>query len=164
LSVAERHVLDKVREMGHAAGECAAASTPTLPRSKILVINDSPDFLNFMRDFLTAEGAYDVATYDQSEGVLEQVTSAPPDLVILDIVFRNGPTGVEVARQLAETAATAHIPVLFCTALSPRELGDDLRRLAAETEHRILYKPFDLDELLQHLTEMLSPPEHAVDQ
>src|SRR3712207_2730897 len=76
-------------------------------RQKILVINDSPDFLTFMREFLTIEGGYEVATYDQSERVLEQVTSSPPDLIILDIVFRNGPSGLDVANQLAEAADAA---------------------------------------------------------
>src|SRR5688572_7589595 len=53
----------------------------TVDRPKILVVNDSPDFLTFMREFLTLEGGYDVATLDQSEGIIEQVTSAPPDML-----------------------------------------------------------------------------------
>jgi DNA-binding response OmpR family regulator len=130
--------------------------TLALSRQKILVINDSPDFLEFMREFLTLEGGYEVATYDQSEGVLEQVTRTPPDLIILDIVFRRGRSGLEVAEELSTVAETTGLPVLFCTALSEREIADDARTIITARNQRILYKPFDVDELLRHVRELLA--------
>jgi CheY-like chemotaxis protein len=124
-------------------------------RPKILVVNDSPDFLTFMREFLTLEGGYEVATLDQSEGVIEQVTSAPPDLLIIDIVFRGAYTGFDIADRLALAAETANIPVLFCTALFEREVPEHVRELLIKRRHRILHKPFDVDDLLAQLQEML---------
>ena len=132
-----------------------AASSSSASRPKILVINDSPDFLTFMREFLTLEGGYEVATLDQSEGVIEQVSSSPPDLVILDIVFRGSYTGYEIATRLACVAETASIPVLFCTALFAREVPEQVRALLDERGHRVLHKPFDVDDLLTHIQEML---------
>ena len=132
----------------------AAAVTAGAPQ-KILVINDSPDFLTFMREFLTLEGGYEVATLDQSEGVIEQVTAKPPHLIILDIVFRSGPTGYDVAEALAAAAETAGIPVLFCTALSERDVAEEVRERVHVGEQRILYKPFDVDVLLRIVGEML---------
>lgn len=126
-----------------------------LDRPKILVVNDSPDFLTFMREFLTLEGGYEVATLDQSEGVIEQVTSAPPDMIILDLVFRGGMSGYDIADRLMSAAETARIPILFCTALSERDIPEQARTLLAEREHRVLFKPFDIDELLSHVQEML---------
>ena len=131
----------------------------TLVQPKILVVNDAPDFLEFMREFLTFEGGYDVATLDQSEGVIEQCTSARPDLLILDIVFRGSRSGYDVAESLASAAATAGIPILFCTALSPRDIPDDIRALIDQRQQRILFKPFDVDDLLTHIDEMLSAQE-----
>jgi CheY-like chemotaxis protein len=124
-------------------------------RPKILVVNDSPDFLTFMREFLTLEGGYEVATLDQSEGVIEQVTASLPDLIVLDIVFRGQYSGYDVADRLASAAETAGIPILFCTALFEREIPDHVRGLLAERQQRILHKPFDVDDLLVHLQEML---------
>ncbi len=126
-----------------------------LDRPKILVVNDSPDFLTFMRELLTLEGGYEVATLDQSEGVIEQVTSAPPDMIILDVVFRGGSTGYDIADRLASAAATAGIPILYCTALSERDIPDQARTLLEERKHRVLFKPFDIDELLIQVQEML---------
>lgn len=136
-------------------GSAGQPQTVALDRQKILVINDSPDFLTFMREFLTDEGGYDVATLDQSEGVVEQVTSAPPDLIILDVVFRNGRSGLTVADELAAVAELANIPVLFCTALAERDLAADVRELAASRNQHIIYKPFDVGHLLDTLAKML---------
>jgi CheY-like chemotaxis protein len=127
----------------------------TASRPKILVINDSPEFLSVMRDLLTDEGGYEVATLDQSEGVVVQVTGAPPDLIILDIVFRRGPSGLEIAEELAAASETTGIPVLFCTARSEREIADDVRDLITSRNQRIIYKPFDIDDLLRQVGDML---------
>ena len=124
--------------------------------AKILVINDSPDFLEFMREFLSEEGGFEVATLDQSEGVIEQVTATPPSLIVLDIVFRHGRSGLEVAELLSATADTANIPVLFCTALTEREIPADQRARIAERDQRLIFKPFDVDDLLFHIEELLA--------
>lgn len=133
----------------------APSQPPPGARPKVLVINDSPDFLTVMRELLTDEGGYEVATLDQSEGVVRQVSSTPPDLIILDVVFRSGPSGLEVAEQLAAAAETARIPVLFCTALSERDLAEDVRDLVTSRNQRIIYKPFDIEDLLSQVGDML---------
>ena len=131
----------------------------TTVAKKILVVNDSPDFLTFMREFLTLEGGYEVAILDQSNGVIEQVSGSLPDLVILDIALRGGRSGYDIADSLAGAAETAGIPILFCTALFEREVSAHLRAMIAERGQRILHKPFDVDELLTHIQEMLSLPQ-----
>jgi CheY-like chemotaxis protein len=128
---------------------------PARVAAKILVVNDSPDFLDFMRELLVIEGGYDVATFDQSEGVVEQVTGSPPDLIILDFVFGARRVGVEVADLLAASEATAGIPILFCTALSERDIPDDVRERIAARGQRIIYKPFDVDHLLRDVAELM---------
>jgi CheY-like chemotaxis protein len=140
--------------MGETNGEAhaprAGARVP-----KILVVNDAPDFLALMREVLGTEGGYEVATLDQSEGVIEQATSQPPDLLIIDIIFRSGPSGLDVADLLAATAPTAHLPVLFCTALAQHNIPEQVGSMARSRGHRVLFKPFDLSELLTIVAEML---------
>lgn len=125
------------------------------PARKILVINDSPDFLEMMRGILALEGGYDVATLDQSEGVVRQISRDRPDLIILDIVFRQPPDGLAVAASLAEADDTRDLPVLFCTALSERDIVEDVRHQIESRNQRILYKPFEIDTLLSLVAEML---------
>lgn len=123
---------------------------------KILVINDSPDFLGMMREILACEGGYDVATLDQSEGVVRQISSDRPDMVILDIVFRQPPDGLAIADRLAEADDTCDLPVLFCTALAERDIAEDARQRIDSRNQRILYKPFEIDTLLDIVAGMLA--------
>ncbi|MCO5177196.1 MAG: response regulator [Thermomicrobiales bacterium] len=124
--------------------------------AKILVINDSPDFLQMMREILTLEGGYEVATLDQSEDLLLQISVDLPDMVILDIVFHQSPTGPALAAGLAEADDTRDLPVLFCTALAERDIAIDIRQDIESRNQRILFKPFDLDVLLSTVAEMLA--------
>lgn len=139
---------------------------PTCPqraplRRKILVINDSPAFLNLMREILEVEGGYEVATLDQSDGVVIGAAGIPPDLIILDVAFRQGSSGLEVAERLSSAAETASIPVLFCTALREQDIDEQARMSLAARSQRILYKPFDVDEMLQQVSELLAQQDAA---
>lgn len=124
-------------------------------RAKILVINDSPEFLQLMREILAVEGGYEVATFDQSEGVVHQVSCDRPDLVILDVVFHMPPDGLTVAAELAEAEHTRDLPVLFCTALGERDIAEEAHREIHSRNQRILFKPFEIDTLLDIVSEML---------
>lgn len=132
------------------------ASGSAIPkRAKILVINDSPEFLQLMREILAVEGGYEVATFDQSEGVVHQVSCDRPDLVILDVVFHMPPDGLTVAAELAEAEHTRDLPVLFCTALGERDIAEEAHREIHSRNQRILFKPFEIDTLLDIVSEML---------
>jgi CheY-like chemotaxis protein len=128
-------------------------------RRKVLVINDSPTFLDLMREILEVEGGYEVATLDQSDGVIVGADGRAPDLIVLDVAFRQGSSGLEVAERLSSAAETASIPVLFCTALREQDIDEQARALLTARNQRILYKPFDVDQMLQQVNELLA--EHA---
>lgn len=131
-------------------------SSSSAQPAKILVINDSPDFLALMREILTIEGGYEVATLDQSEGLLLQISTDRPDMVILDIVFRQPLTGPAIAASLAESDETRDLPVLFCTALAEHDIAEEIRQEIDSRNQRILFKPFDLDILLSTVAEILA--------
>jgi CheY-like chemotaxis protein len=137
-----------------AVNDLTTTAVARAPR-KIFVINDSPSFLTLMREILEGEGGYEVATFDNSEGIVVGDNGTPPDLIILDIAFRNGPSGLEVAERLANAAETARIPVLFCTALREQDIEQQSRDLAFARNQRILYKPFDVEDVLRHVAELL---------
>src|SRR6185369_6606050 len=88
-------------------------------RPRVLVVDDTADNLFLMSALLEAH--YDVATAASGELALAAMKSAtPPDLVLLDIVMP-GMDGYEVMRRLRRDGATAHVPVIFLTALSSIE-------------------------------------------
>jgi len=85
----------------------------------ILVVDDTPDNLSLMSSLLRTE--YRVKLAPSGERALKIVCADnKPDLILLDIMMP-GMDGYEVLRQLRSKPETAHIPVIFLTAMSAIE-------------------------------------------
>lgn len=78
---------------------------------KILVVDDEIDIVDFIGDYLAAEGYDVIKAYDGIEA-LEKVRKAHPDLVVLDIMLP-GMDGFEACKQIR---AESTIPILMLTA------------------------------------------------
>src|SRR2546423_14526701 len=82
--------------------------------TRIMVVNDSVEFLQLMQELLTDEG-YDVSTVDSGAGSRESAKRIRPDLLILDVRLPDM-TGFEVLNLLRLDPETQSIPILLCTA------------------------------------------------
>jgi DNA-binding NtrC family response regulator len=82
--------------------------------STILVVDDTPNNLKVLFDFLNHAG-YKVLVAENGETALEQIQQIHPDLILLDIMMP-GIDGFETCRQLKKIENTRHIPVIFLTA------------------------------------------------
>jgi DNA-binding response OmpR family regulator len=119
--------------------------TNHLPR--LLIVDDSAEFLSFMEALLTSEG-FPVETAATAEAVRERVAATPPDLVICDVRMPDmEPFGV--LSVLRENAHTRNVPVLLCTG-AVQEV-DQAERWLAERGVEVLFKPFDVEELLARI-------------
>ena len=116
---------------------------------RILIVEDEPAIAEVLVAFLTDEG-YRV-TANVGAAALAEARGDPPALVLLDVMMP-GMDGPEVCRRLKADPHTAHVPVLFLTALPAQVLA---ARLGDCLHDGLLGKPFDFDELLaairQHL-------------
>ena len=116
---------------------------------RILVIDDAPKIVDFIRRGLTYEGyAVDVA-YDGQSG-LEQAEREPPDLVMLDVMMP-GLDGLEVCRQL-RASSNGDVPILMLTAKDA--VSDRVAGLDAGADD-YLVKPFAFNELLARIRALL---------
>ena len=81
---------------------------------KILVVDDEPDILDFLRYNLVKEG-YQVVTASNGEEGVKMAQKEKPGLVILDIMMPKM-DGVEVCRNFEEQAEFDKTLIIFLTA------------------------------------------------
>ncbi|WP_163267218.1 response regulator transcription factor [Chelativorans alearense] len=108
----------------------------------VLVVDDSPEALGFLTRALEEEGIT-VLVSTSGEAALSIAGKVTPDVVLMDAMMP-GLDGFETCRRLKALPGTAHVPVIFMTALT-------------ETEHVVhalesggvdyLTKPINLEEM-----------------
>ncbi|WP_419146780.1 response regulator [Pseudoalteromonas 'SMAR'] len=81
----------------------------------ILAVDDEATNLQVLRQTLAAE--YRLKFAKSGELALELISQERPDLILLDVMMP-GMTGFEVCAKLKQNSGTAHIPIIFVTALS----------------------------------------------
>ncbi len=115
---------------------------------RVTVVNDHPEFLSLLVDFLSEEG-YDVTALAKHQGAFEQIRESKPDIVICDLMFENMPVGWALLDMLYLDPTTRKIPVILCTAAT-RAVQETVPSLAAKGI-MWLEKPFELETLLAML-------------
>ncbi len=83
--------------------------------NRILLVDDSQEFVAALKLFLEHKGFEIAAAYDGVQG-LQRVKEQIPDLIILDVVMPNL-DGWSTLKILQSEEATAQIPVLMLTVL-----------------------------------------------
>jgi two-component system, OmpR family, response regulator MprA len=113
----------------------------------ILVVDDDPHILSFLKRGLVYEG-YTVDTASNGAEALAKARENEPDLVILDIMMP-GIDGIEVCKRFRQVSA---VPILMLTAkgtVDDRVVGLD------SGADDYLVKPFAFDELLARMRALL---------
>jgi signal transduction histidine kinase/DNA-binding response OmpR family regulator len=164
---------DSVRALSLGAAECLAkpvegqAIVGTVRRlldgsmngATVLVVDDEPDTVAFIRDTLKSQGLRVLVAHDgrQALGLLER---RQPDLVLLDIMMPEL-SGFEVLEAIARRPGMNGTPVIVLTAS-----GDaaDARRGLALGARRYMSKPFDVRELVSEVSKQIGtrqPDNHS---
>ncbi len=120
-------------------------------KSKILIVDDNVDAVEFLEKRLRSEGYNTADAYDGEEG-LKKVVEYNPDLIILDVMMPKL-DGYEVCKRLKFDENTRYIPVLMLTAKSDVESKVKGLDIGADD---YLPKPFDYKELSARVRSLLS--------
>lgn len=109
----------------------------------ILIVDDTLPNLKLLSQMLTERG-YQVRAALNGKRALAAIQSAPPDLILLDIIMPEI-DGYELCRRLKADERTCNIPVLFISALSETE--DKVKGFSVGGLDYIT-KPFQLEEVM----------------
>ncbi|MGE3727130.1 MAG: PleD family two-component system response regulator [Candidatus Sericytochromatia bacterium] len=126
------------------------------PCKKVLLIDDSPEFQDYMSD-LFSESSCDFLGAQESKLGYLMAQNYQADLILLD-VFMPEPNGLKLLESLKKNPLTQHTPVIMLSGCS--EAGAVKQSLAQGAAGYIL-KPFQLpfliSELEKHLGVVLFP-------
>lgn len=124
---------------------------------KILVVDDELDICEILQYNLENEG-YEVVTANSAEEAMKLIPSfiSPPwgdgGLLILLDVMMGEISGFQMARQLKENPETAHIPIIFITALDSED--DTVKGLNIGADDYIA-KPLSMKEVKARVAAVL---------
>ena len=114
------------------------------PPAKVLIVDDEPAILRFLRTSLGAHG-YQVSEAEDGAGALKEARRSPPDLLVLDLGLPDI-DGFEVITRLREAGSAVPIIVLS----SRSDEGGKVKALDLGADD-YLTKPFGVEELLARI-------------
>jgi PAS domain S-box-containing protein len=117
-------------------------------RARVLVIEDNPAVTSLLTESLAPDGL-DVEHAPTGELGLARAIENPPDVILLDIGLPGELDGWQVLVELKTRRATAHVPVVVCTAHTGRGTATALG--ASD----FLAKPFTGDQLRDTVARLL---------
>lgn len=119
--------------------------------ARILVADDDPDIRQLVIYSLLDEG-HDVEVASNGQEAIDQVVASPPELMVLDIMMPEV-DGFSVLRELGTRGLLVETRVLVLTAEGSERDWKEAFDLGAD---RYMTKPFDPDEIVRTIAEMLS--------
>lgn len=119
-------------------------------RDLVLVVDDDPDIVRFVRVNLEVEGFEVIGVRDGVEA-LDVAVRDRPDLAVIDVMMP-GLDGLELTRMLRGNPVTSSMPIIMLTAKS--QTVDKVIGLNAGADDYVL-KPFDTMELVARIHSML---------
>jgi CheY-like chemotaxis protein len=130
------------------------------PRAHVLIVNDTQAILDVMRELLEDEGYRVSVSIETVE--LGRIKALQPDVIVQDLLFADSSqeTGWKFLTLVRLDPTTAHIPLILCTAaietVGDTLMAENLERLGV----RVLLKPFNIDDLLTIMSEVLAARVH----
>jgi putative two-component system response regulator len=122
-------------------------------RKTVLAIDDDPDILEYVKSILSPH--YDVKTGTSGDECLALAQSAPPDVILLDVIMAHLGDGLDCLRKLKELQTTKNIPVIMMTSVN--DVYDYRSQIEASfyAHDRWLDKPVKKDVLLKTVREVI---------
>lgn len=124
-----------------------------LMTAHILILDDDLSSLEMLQLVLETEGDYRVTIARTLGEDLSEIERLHPNLILLDFKFGGRELGWDYLQKLRLSRATSMIPIIVCTAAlrDAREQEEILLQKGIP----VLYKPFDIDELLRLVKQRL---------
>jgi CheY-like chemotaxis protein len=146
----------------HGRGQQPWVNDEQMPRSfmatpssaaHILVINDTQEVLEVIRELLEEEG-FRVTLYSRAVRDLDEIRSAAPDLIIFDHLMGEEEYGWQLVQLVRLDRELQTLPLIVCSAA--RKMIEELGGHLKAQNVTVILKPFNIDELLEAVNTALA--------
>lgn len=117
--------------------------------TKVVIIEDNKELIEFVKTFLKENGQYQVVGYEKGSTALNELKSNKPDIVLLDLML-DDIKGETVCIELRKMYPT--LPIIILTGNISKESIIHCLEIGADD---YITKPFDAQELLARMTACL---------
>jgi CheY-like chemotaxis protein len=128
--------------------------------ARVTVVDDSSEFIDLMRALL-AEDRHHMTGFEAVGATVEDIVASDPELLVVDLRLEDTPQSVSGWELII--LARAHrdlldVPVILCSAdvFELKKRAADLEQLA---NVHVLTKPFQVDEMLGLVRQLVAQPE-----
>lgn len=127
----------------------------------ILLVNDTQEILDLLQELLEGEGYR--ATTAIALLNIDKIKSLAPDAIVLEILFEHSDTrGWEFLTLVRLDPDLAQLPLILCTAATSVVRDEAMAAKLRQLNVHVVLKPFNIDEILAVLAEVLSEGRAAV--
>ncbi len=88
-----------------------------MPKAKILIVDDDPDFVEYLRTVLESVEYKIVSAGNSDQGML-MLQREKPDLVVLDVIMSSILDGLSMSQRMADDPDLKHIPIVMVTSIA----------------------------------------------
>jgi len=124
-------------------------------QGKVLVIDDDPDFVEFMRIILEA-GGYEILSASNAQDGLALLRTAHPDIVLLDIMMSYTMEGLDVTQMMREDHQLRSIPLVIISSVFSGTQAFQNREQDLSFVAAFLTKPVEPQDLLRLVAETIA--------
>jgi two-component system phosphate regulon response regulator PhoB len=115
----------------------------------IQVVEDDRD-IRFILEYILADLGFVLETFDSVKAFSHRSRKDNVDLILLDVQLRDG-NGIDLCRHLKTSKPTKHTPIVIMSANA-----SSTRAIIDGKADDFIAKPFDLDEFVARIHEILS--------
>jgi CheY-like chemotaxis protein len=88
-----------------------------MAKGKILIVDDDPDFVAYIRTILESHD-YSVVSAGNSDQGMSMLAREKPDLVILDVIMSSILDGLSMSQRMAENIEYENTPIIMVTSIA----------------------------------------------
>lgn len=118
-------------------------------RSRVLVVDDNPDIVRYVKELIGKK--FFVYTASDGQKGIEIAKEEIPDLILSDVMMPEK-SGIDLCGELKSDVRTSHIPIVLLTA---KHSSEDAALGYAKGADSYLTKPFDEEVLLSRIENLL---------